>query len=86
MSTTELVLDMLAETSTKDISQKEKPSDMDQNITVAKRGGNVAAIARKALEQETGEPVISSKNASQLNHVVTRMIEESARVSEDDGE
>ena len=84
MSTTELVLNMLAETSTKNISQKEKPDGFDQSISVAKRGGNVAAIARKALEQETGESVITSQSASQLNHVVMEMIEESKRVSEND--
>ncbi len=84
MSTTELILNMLAETSTKDIAKNEKPEGFDENVKVAKRGGNVAAIARKALEQETGKPVITGKNASQLNHVVTQMIEESAKVSEDD--
>ena len=84
MSTTELVLNMLAETSAKDISRKERPDGMEQNVSVAKRGGNIAAIARKALEQETGEPVITSQNANQLNHVVTKMIEESAKVSDND--
>ena len=53
-------------------------------MDVAKRGGNVAAIARKALEQETGEPVITNKNAMQLNHVVAQMIEESMRLSGND--
>ena len=84
MSTTELVLNMLAETSARDISKKEKPEGFDQSRDVARRGGNVAAVAKKALEEETGEPVITAKNAYQLNHVVTKMIEESARVSDDD--
>ena len=75
MSTTEIILNMLAETSTKDISKKERPEGFEESRQVAKRGGRVAHIARQALEAETGEPVITSKNASQLNAVVTQMIE-----------
>lgn len=63
MSTTELILNMLAESSTTDISKEEKPSTFQENRDVAKRGGNVAGIARKALEAETGKPVITEKNA-----------------------
>lgn len=84
MTTTELVLNMLAETSTTDISKEEKPETFSENQDVAKRGGNIAGIARKALEQETGKPVISSKNAAQLNRVVTDMIEEAAEIVSDD--
>lgn len=75
MSTTEIILNMLAETSTKDISQASKPETFEENIEVARRGGNVAGIAKQALEAETGKPVITSKNAAQLNAVVTGMIE-----------
>lgn len=75
MSTTEIILNMLAETSTKDISKKERPEGFEESRQVAKRGGRVAHIARQALEAETGEPVITSKNAAQLNAVVTQMIE-----------
>jgi len=75
MSTTEIILNMLAETSTKDISQKEQPEGFEESRQVAKRGGRVAHIARQALEAETGEPVITSQNAAQLNAVVTQMIE-----------
>ena len=75
MSTTEIILNMLAETSTKDISQASKPETFEENIEVARRGGNVAGIAKQALEAETGKPVITSQNAAQLNAVVTRMIE-----------
>ena len=75
MSTTEIILNMLAETSTKDISKKEKPEGFGANIKVARRGGNVASIARQALEAETREPVITSQNAVQLNQVVTELIE-----------
>ena len=75
MSTTEIILNMLAETSTKDISKKERPEGFSESMKVARRGGKVASIARTALEAETGEPVITSQNAAQLNTVVTDMIE-----------
>ena len=75
MSTTEIILNMLAETSTKDISQASKPETFEENIEVARRGGNVAGIAKQALEEETGKPVITSQNAAQLNAVVTGIIE-----------
>ena len=75
MSTTEIILNMLAETSTKDISKKERPEGFSESMKVARRGGKVASIARTALEAETGEPVITSQNAAQLNAVVTDMIE-----------
>lgn len=78
MSTTEIVLNMLAETSTKDISQTSKPETFEENIQVARQGGEVAGMARQALEQRTGKPVITPQNASTLNHVVTGMIEEVA--------
>lgn len=84
MSTTEIILNMLAETSTKDISKKERPEGFSQSVEVARRGGRVAGIARKALEEETGEPVITAQNAAQLNQVVTDMIE--GIVAEQDGE
>ena len=86
MTTTELVLNMLAETSTTDISKEEKPETFSENRDVAKRGGIVAGIARKALEQETGKPVISPKNAAQLNRVVTDMIEGAAEIVPDEKE
>lgn len=75
MTTTEIVLNMLAETSTTDISKETKPETFAENIQVARQGGEVAGIARQALEQRTGKPVISSQNAAQLNAVVVDMIE-----------
>ena len=75
MSTTELILNMLAETSTKDISKEEKPEGFSESMEIAKRGGNVAKIARQALEIETGKSVIISKNATELNQVVVDLIE-----------
>ncbi len=75
MTTTEIILNMLAETSTTDISKATKPGTFEENVEVARRGGNVAGIAKQALEAETGKPVITSQNAAQLNAVVTGMIE-----------
>ena len=80
MSDTELVLTMLAEASTRDISKTTKPDGFAENVKVAKRGGNVANVARQQLEAETGHPVITAQNAAQLNAVVTEMIEASAQV------
>lgn len=85
MTTTEIILNMLAETSTKDISKKEKPEGFGANMKVARRGGNVASIARQALEAETGEPVITSQNAAQLNQVVTELIEGVSEAEKPDG-
>ena len=80
MSDTELVLTMLAEASTREISKATKPDGFAENVKVAKRGGNVANVARQQLEAETGHPVITAQNAAQLNAVVTEMIEASAQV------
>ncbi|BFU59599.1 MULTISPECIES: BRO family protein [Rodentibacter] len=79
MSTTELVLNMLAEAATKDITQISHPQGLEANRQVAKRGGNVAKIARQSLEQETGQPVITRKNAidfARLLRVVSQKIED----------
>lgn len=75
MSTTEIILNMLAETATKDISQRVQPETFEENRQVAKRGGRIDGNARKELEQEIGAPVITSQNAAQLNQVVTQLIE-----------
>ena len=84
MSTTEIILTMLAETSTKDISAAEKPEGFSESVHVAKRGGKVAQVARQALESETGTSVITSQNAAQLHQAVTEMIEVSAETAEKD--
>ena len=86
MSTTEIILNMLAETSTKDISKKERPEGFSESMKVARRGGKVASIARTALEAETGEPIITSQNAAQLNTVVTDMIEGVAEADKPNGD
>lgn len=84
MSDTELVLNMLAEVSTTEISKAEKPKTFEENRMAAKKGGNIAGNARRGLEQELGESVITSKNAAQLNEVVTNMIESVVSAEEDD--
>lgn len=78
MSDTELVLTMLAEASTRDISRETEPEGFSASMDVARQGGEVAGVARKALEERTGKPVITEKNAAQLNAVVTEMIEATA--------
>ena len=78
MSTTEIILNMLAETATKDISARTKPETFTESRKVARRGGNIAGNARRELEEELGESVITSKNATQLNTIVTELIETTA--------
>ena len=75
MSTTEIVLNMLAEVSTTEISKTKQPQSFEENRTVAKQGGKIASDARINLEKATGKSVITSKNAEQLNSVVTDVIE-----------
>ena len=75
MSTTEIVLNMLAEVSTTEISKTQQPQSFEENRTVAKQGGKIASDARINLEKATGKTVITSKNAAQLNSVVTDVIE-----------
>ena len=76
MSTLELVLNMLAEATTTEISKQKAPATLSENIDVARAGGKVAGDARKAIETQTGVPVITSKNAAQLSEVVTNLLED----------
>ncbi|MEE1165901.1 MAG: Bro-N domain-containing protein [Treponema sp.] len=62
MTDLELIFTMLGERVTTEISQQEKPEDFEENKDVARRGGNVAGIARKETERELGHSVISSEN------------------------
>ena len=75
MTTLELVLNMLAEATTTEISKQKAPETFSENLAVAREGGEAAGIARKAVEERTGVPVITSKNAAQLNQVVTDLLE-----------
>ncbi len=78
MTTLELVLNMLAEATTTEISKQKAPSTFSENMAVAREGGEAAGIARKAVEERTGVPVITPKNAAQLNRVVTDLLEGAA--------
>ena len=82
MTDLELVLTMLAEASTTDISKTAKPQTFEKNKQVAKRGGKVAGIARQALEAETGKPVITEKNAFDFQQLVTDVVEDAAELPE----
>ena len=75
MSTTELILNMLAETATKDIVNASNPQGLEENKKVAKRGGNVAKVAKETLEQETGKPVITTKNAIDFERLINDVAE-----------
>ncbi len=66
MTNLELVLNMLAEATTTEISKEKKPKNFDENKTIALQGGNIAGNTRKAIEAKTGKKVISSKNAKEL--------------------
>jgi hypothetical protein len=75
MSDLELVLTMLAEATTTEISKTVEPETFEENRQVARSGGEVAGNARKDIESRSGKPVITSKNAAQLNTLVTDMID-----------
>ena len=78
MTTLELVLNMLAEATTTQFSKDRKPSTFQENLEVAKAGGQVAGRTRKDIESQSNTPVISPKNATQLNQVVTDLLEGAA--------
>ena len=75
MTTLELVLNMLAEATTTQFSRDRKPTTFQENLAVAKAGGQVAGRTRKDIESQSDTPVISPKNAAQLNQVVTDLLE-----------
>ncbi len=90
MTTTEIILNMLAETATKEISKQENPNTFDENKKIAQRGGKIAGNARMELEKEIGHTVISDKNASEihsvgLDSVVTNLIENTSQLSDVEG-
>ena len=74
MSTTELILNMLAETATKDIAEATNPQGLDENKQVAQDGGSIAGDARKSIEARTGKPVITSKNAIDLGRLISDVV------------
>lgn len=84
MTDLELVLTMLAEASTKDISKSAKPKGLEENQEVARRGGRVAGVARQALEAETGQTVITSQNANDFRKLIADIVEDAASLPENE--
>ena len=74
MTTTELILNMLAETATKDIANAMHPQGLEENKKVAKDGGSIAGNARREIEMKTGKPVITSKNAIDFSRLISDII------------
>ena len=74
MSTTELILNMLAETATTDIAEATNPQGLEENKQVAQDGGAIAGDARKSIEARTGKPVITSKNAIDLGRLISDVV------------
>ena len=84
MSTMEIVLNMLAEATTAELSKAHQPEGFTENQKIARRGGSYAGQVRKNIEQDTGRPVITSQNAVSLNTVVTGIIESISNSGDDD--
>jgi predicted transcriptional regulator len=76
MSTLELVLNMLAEATTTEISKERQPETFSENAEVARRGGRIAGTARKEIEATTGKPVITQKNAVDFTRLLAEVIED----------
>ena len=84
MSTMEIVLNMLAEATTTELSKVHQPQGFEESKEIAKRGGSYAGETRKSIEADTGRPIITSQNAAQLNDVVTGMIKGVADAEKDE--
>ena len=67
MTNLELVLNMLAEATTTEISKEKKPKNLDENKVIAKQGGIIAGNTRKAIEAKTGKKVVSNQNTKNIN-------------------
>ena len=76
MTTLEIVLNMLAEATTTELTKTTNPKGLEENKKVAKKGGSVAGNARKEIEKETGKPVITSKNAMDLSRLIEDVVKE----------
>lgn len=74
MTTLELVLNMLAEATTTELSKQHQPEGLSQNMEIARRGGGIAGQARRAIEEDTGKPVITSDNQKELGSIVTDLL------------
>ena len=76
MTTLEIVLNMLAEATTTELTKTTNPQGLEENKKVAKRGGSIAGNTRKEIEKETGKPVITSKNAVDLSRLIEDVVKE----------
>ncbi|CUN63695.1 Bro-N domain-containing protein [Flavonifractor plautii] len=86
MSTMEIVLNMLAEATTTELSKAHQPEGFSESQKIAHRGGSYAGQVRQDIEKDTGRPVITSQNAAQLNAVVVDMIESVAETEKPDND
>ena len=86
MSTLELVLNMLAEATTTEISKEQNPQSIAENQSVAREGGEVAGNARRDIEERTGRPVITAKNASDFSNLIEDVITNDYLEEEDEEE
>ena len=86
MSTMEIVLNMLAEATTTELSKAHQPEGFSESQTIARRGGSYAGRVRQDIEKDTGRPVITSQNAAQLNAVVVDVIEGVAETKKPDSD
>ena len=86
LSTLEIVLNMLAETTTTELSKAHRPEGFEESRIVARRGGKVAGDARRAIEADTGRPAVTAQNAAQLNAVVTDVIQGVAEADKPNGD
>ena len=86
MSTMEVVLNMLAEATTTELSKAHQPEGFSDSQKIARRGGSYAGQVRQDIEKDTGRPVITSQSAAQLNAVVVDMIESVAETEKPDND
>ena len=82
MTDLELVLTMLAEATTTEISKTVKPTTFSENQKVAQKGGSIAGNTRKEIEETTGTPVITSQNAKDFRQLITDIVEDAASIPE----
>ena len=83
MTTLEIVLNMLAEATTTELTKATNPKGLEENKKVAKEGGSIAGNARKAIEQRTGKPVVTPKNAVDLSKLIEDVVKEPKSKKED---
>ncbi|KXB58914.1 hypothetical protein HMPREF3186_01326 [Gemella haemolysans] len=86
MTTTELILNMLAEIATKDIANATHPQGLEENKKVAKAGGSITGNARRESEMKTGKPVITSKNAIDFGRLISDIIKAATEEDEKNNE